>query len=328
MSKPKVFIPWPVPEAVVAALADACDVRVWPGPGRCPESAVPDEVKDVDAVLGNVRWTPILLDQAPKLRIIANTSVGYDNVDVEAATARGVIVTNTPDVLTDTTADLAFTLLMCAARRVGEAERFIRAGQWGMSGTMAGFLGQDVHHATLGVVGLGRIGAAVAHRALGFHMKVLYYDAFRREDLERQFGYRYVDLDTLLRESDFVTLHVNLSAETRYLVGEAELAKMKPTAFLVNASRGGVVDEEALVSALKEGRIAGAALDVFEKEPVDPDHPLLKLENVVVAPHIGSATAATRQAMQKLAIANVLAVLQGQPPLTPVNPEVLRQGKR
>lgn len=328
MPRSKVFIPWPMPEAIIAPLRDAFDVRVWPGPGRCPEDALVKEIADAEGFLGVARWTSDLLDKAPKLRIIALTSVGFDAVDVPAATARGVVVTNTPGVLTDTTADLAFCLLVTVARRIGEAERFMRAGQWGKPGTNASFLGRDIHHATLGVIGLGRIGAAVAHRARGFHMRVLYHDAFRREDLERQFGYEYVDLDTLLRESDFVTLHVSLSSETRHLIGAAELAKMKPTAFIINASRGAVIDEAALIEALREGRIAGAGLDVFEKEPTDPDNPLLHMENVVVTPHIGSATAATREAMQRLAVDNVLAVLQGKPPLTPVNPEVLpRAGK-
>ena len=323
MGKPKVFITRPVPESMIAPLAPIATIEMWQQPGQVPDDVLAQKLADADAVIGILRWTGGLFDKAPRLRVVANTAVGYDNVDVEAATAHGVVVTNTPDVLTDTTADLAFSLLMCAARRISESERFIRAGKWDSPRSAAGLLGRDVHHATLGVIGLGRIGATVAKRGSGFDMKVLYYDAFRREDLEEKFGYRYVDLDTLLRESDFVTLHVNLSDATRNLIGAAELAKMKPTAILVNASRGGVVDERALVGALREKRIAGAALDVFQKEPIDPNDPLLGLENVVVAPHLGSATQATRDAMLRLAVDNVLAVLEGKPPLTPVNPEVL-----
>jgi phosphoglycerate dehydrogenase-like enzyme len=189
-------------------------------------------------------------------------------------------------------------------------------------------MGRDVHHATLGIIGLGRIGAAVAHRALAFHMKVIYYDVVHRKDLEEQLGYQFVDLETLLRQSDFVTLQVPLLPETRRLVGAAQLAMMKPTAFLINASRGPVVDEGALIKALQEGRIAGAGLDVFEREPVDLENPLLKMENVVALPHVGSATEATRQAMVDLAADNILAVLQGKQPLTPVNPEVLSRLKK
>jgi lactate dehydrogenase-like 2-hydroxyacid dehydrogenase len=323
VSRPRIFAAYPAPDFILSALSEVGELSVWRGPGRPTLEDLASELSDVEAVYGNLRWTEETFALAPKLRVIANTSVGFDNVDVAAATAHGVIVTNTPDVLTDTTADLAFSLLVAAARRIGEAERFVRAGLWGKPGQYPGFLGRDIHHATLGIVGLGRIGAEVAHRGLGFHMNVIYHDALRREDLERQHGYRFVDLDTLLRESDFVSLHVSLSAETMHLIGAGELAKMKPTAILVNASRGGVVDEQALISALREGQLAGAGLDVFEKEPVDPDNPLLKMENVVVTSHIGSATLATRQAMGRLAAANVVAVLQGKPPLTPVNPEVV-----
>jgi len=186
----------------------------------------------------------------------------------------------------------------------------------------------DIHHATLGIIGLGRIGSAVAHRALAFHMKVLYYDTVRKRDLEKQFGYQFVDRETLLRQADFVTLHVPLVPETKGMMGAAQLALMKPTAFLINSSRGPVVNERALITALQEGRIAGVGLDVFEKEPIDLANPLLKMENVVILPHVGSATEVTRTAMLDLAVGNVVAVLQGKPPLTPVNPEVLSRKKK
>ena len=329
MAKPKVFVTYPMPDQHLEPLRAVAEISKWPGPGRCPEDIAVKEVADAVGVVGVMRWTPEILDKAPQLRVIANTAVGYDSVDVPAATARGIIVTNTPGVLTDTTADLAFCLLVTVARRIGESERFVRAGKWAANPSAGGaMLGMDIHHATLGVVGMGRIGSEVAHRGAGFHMKVLYYDEFRREDLEKQFGYQYVDLDTLLRESDFVTLHVALTPQTRKLIGAAEFAKMKPTAFLINASRGGVVDEQALIEALRSKQIAGAGLDVFEKEPTPSDNPLLQMENVVVTPHIGSATGATRRAMMDLAVQNVAAVLQGQAPLTPVNPEVLPTARK
>jgi lactate dehydrogenase-like 2-hydroxyacid dehydrogenase len=283
-------------------------------------------VAEVDAVLGSNRWTAELMDQAPRLRLIALTAVGFDKVDIAAATARGILVTNTPEVLTETVADLTFALILSVGRHIPEMERWLRAGQWRTVGETP--MGRDVHHATLGIIGLGRIGAAVAHRALAFHMKVIYYDVVHRKDLEEQLGYQFVDLETLLRQSDFVTLQVPLLPETRRLVGAAQLAMMKPTAFLINASRGPVVDEGALIKALQEGRIAGAGLDVFEREPVDLENPLLKMENVVALPHVGSATEATRQAMVDLAADNILAVLQGKQPLTPVNPEVLSRLKK
>ena len=267
-----------------------------------------------------------MMDQASRLRLVALTAVGFDMVDVAAATARGILVTNTPDVLTETVADLTFALILAAARRVCETERWMLAGQWKTLGVTA--MGRDVHHATLGIVGMGRIGVAVAERARGFQMPVLYFDFVRREELERQFGYRYVNLETLLKESDFVTLHVPLLPETTGMIGAAQLAMMKPTAYLINAARGPVVDERALIAALQAGQIAGAGLDVYETEPIDASNPLLAMENVVKLPHVGSATGATRQAMVNLATDNLLAVLQGKPPLTPVNSEVLSRLKK
>jgi len=280
---------------------------------------------DVDAILGTDRWTTAMLDKATRLRLIALTSVGFDMVDVSAATARGILVTNTPDVLTETVADLTFALILAIARRVCETERWLRAGQWHTPGVSP--MGRDIHHATLGIVGLGRIGVAVAERARGFHMQVLYSAIGRRQALEQQFGYRFVDLATLLRESDFVSLHVPLLPQTKGMIGAPQFALMKPTAYLINAARGPVVDERALIAALGAGGIAGAGLDVYETEPVEPTNPLLAMENVVTLPHVGSATDATRHAMVDLATDNVLAVLRGQPPLTPVNPDVLSRLK-
>lgn len=327
MSKPKVYVGRKVHDSLLARLGEVCEVRAWLEEGRCPDDVLLREIADVEGFLGNARWTGEVMDQSPRLRIIANISVGYDNTDVAAATERGIIVTNTPGVLTDTTADTAFALLLAAARRVGEAERFVRAGKWTMMGGPASFFGRDVHHATLGIIGMGRIGAAVAKRAQGFDMRVIYYDAVRREDLEKEHGYEFVDLDTLLRESDFISLHTNLSADTHHMIGAEQFAKMKPTAVLVNAGRGPLVDEKALVGALKEGQIAGAGLDVLEKEPC-AENALYSLENVVVLPHIGSATVATREAMAELAADNVINVVYGRAPLTCVNPEVLSRLKK
>jgi glyoxylate reductase len=329
VSKPKVYVGRKLHDSLLTRLAQTCEVRAWTEEGRCPDEVLLQEIAEAEGFLGNSRWTGEVMDHAPKMKVIANIAVGYDNVDVAAATERGIIVTNTPGVLTDTTADTAFALLMAAARRVGEAERFMRAGKWTMMGGPASFFGRDVHHATLGIVGLGRIGQAVAKRgAQGFDMRVIYYDTVRREDLEQQFGYRFVDMDTLLRESDFVSLHVNLSADTHHMINAEALAKMKPTAVLVNAGRGPLVDEEALVEALKSHQIFAAGLDVFEQEPTSPSNPLFALENVAMLPHIGSATQATREAMAELACDNVLNVLAGKAPITPVNPEVMGKLKK
>ena len=326
MSRPKVYVSRSLDPRVLARLGEVCEVHVWSGPGKCPAEVLANEGGKVDAILGTDRWTAVMMDQASRLRLVALTAVGFDMVDVAAATARGILVTNTPDVLTETVADLTFVLILAAARRVCETERWMLAGQWKTLGVTA--MGRDVHHATLGIVGMGRIGAAVAERARGFHMPVLYFDFVRREELERQFGYRYVTLETLLKESDFVTLHVPLLPETTGMIGAAQLAMMKPTAHLINAARGPVVDERALIAALQAGQIAGAGLDVYETEPIDASNPLLAMENVVKLPHVGSATGATRQAMVNLAADNLLAVLQGKPPLTPVNPEVLSRLKK
>jgi glyoxylate reductase len=263
-----------------------------------------------------------LLDRCPGLRVVSNVAVGYNNINVAACTRRGIVVTNTPDVLTDTTADFAWTLLMATARRLAEADRYVRAGGFKQWEYML-LLGGDIHGKTLGVVGFGRIGRAMARRALGFDMRVLYQDAVAADAAtERELNATRVDLDTLLRESDFVTLHTPLIPETRHLINAGSLRTMKKTAYLINAARGPVVDEAALVEALKAHRIAGAGLDVFEEEPTV--HPgLIDLPNVVLAPHIGSASQETRLQMATLAVENCLAVLEGKTPPTPVNPEVL-----
>jgi glyoxylate reductase len=285
-----------------------------------PKRDLIDRLKNKDGLICQI--VSVIDDEVlaavPSVKVVANVAVGYNNIDVAAAKRRGVIVTNTPDVLTETTADFAWTLLMSTARRVLEADRYARSGQWDRWQWDL-LWGVDVHGKTLGVVGFGRIGRAVARRALGFNMRVLYQDAVRADAAaEQELRATQVDLDTLLRESDFVTLHTPLLPETRHLMGERTLRLMKKSATLVNASRGPVVDEATLVRALKEGWIAGAGLDVFEEEP--RIHPgLLPLPNVTLAPHIASASGETRIAMATLAVRNCLAVLQGQPPLTPVS---------
>jgi glyoxylate reductase len=257
-----------------------------------------------------------------RLKIVANVAVGFDNIDVDAATEMGILVSNTPGVLTETTADFAWALLMGIARRTAEGERFLRAGKFKGWGIMM-LLGEDVHGATLGLVGFGRIGQAVARRAAGFDMRILYYDpVIEADDVAARLGARRVHLGTLLRESDFVSVHTPLTPETRHLIGAAQLGEMKPTAYLINTSRGPVVDEAALAKALRDNRIRGAALDVFEHEP--EVHPgLLARDDVLLLPHLGSATIETRTAMAMLAAENAIAVLEGRRPQTPVNPDVL-----
>jgi lactate dehydrogenase-like 2-hydroxyacid dehydrogenase len=267
------------------------------------------------------KFDAAVIERLEGLRIIANVAVGFDNVDVPAATRRGILVSNTPDVLTDTTADLAFALLLAAARRLVEGHQFVHSGAWS-KWRIDLLVGHDAHHRTLGILGMGRIGQAVARRARGFSMRVLYHDARRApEEVEKELGLEFVSREELLRECDFLSLHVPLTPATRHTIGAAELRAMKPTAILVNTARGPVVDEAALAEALAQGVIAGAGLDVFEREPAV--HPtLLKLDNVVVAPHIGSASIDTRRAMSMLAVENAVAALEGRRPPTLLNPEL------
>jgi glyoxylate reductase len=266
--------------------------------------------------------TDDVLARNPQLKIVSNVAVGYNNFDVPAATRRGVMMTNTPGVLDDTTADFTWCLILATARGLIQADKTFRSGKWKGWGVMQ-FLGRDVHGKTLGICGFGRIGKGVAQRAMGFEMKILYTDVVRvPESVEREFGASYVDKNTLLRESDIVSLHVPLFAETRHYIGAAELARMKKSAILINAARGPVVDEKALVKALKQGRIAGAGLDVYEKEPL-PAPGLVTLPNTVLAPHIASGSVETRLKMSNMAAANCIAGLTGEHPPNILNPEVL-----
>jgi lactate dehydrogenase-like 2-hydroxyacid dehydrogenase len=322
MSLPKVYITRPLPTKAVERLAARCDVKMRPEDAPLDPAQLAESCRDIEGLMATgVRVTEDVVAQAPRLRAVANVGVGYDNIDVAACTRRRIPVTNTPDVLTETTADLAFALLMAAPRRLVECDRYVREGQW-QSSKWELLWGSDIYGKTLGVYGLGRIGKAVVRRARGFSMRVIYYDVVRPAPaLEEELGAQFVDRETLLREADFLTLHVPLTPETHHLVGARELSMLKPTAFLINAARGKCVDEAALVEALQSKRLAGAGLDVFEHEPhVHPG--LLSLPNVVLAPHVGSATAQTRLAMAMLAVENLVAGLEGRRPPNLVNPEI------
>jgi glyoxylate reductase len=323
--KPKVYVTRLIPNEVLSIITDRFDCRVW----RREDEAVPRETLKAEVAGVHGLYTMLtekidadLLDSAPNLRVVSNMAVGYDNIDVAECTKRGIVVCNTPGVLTDTTADLAFALLMAAARRVPEAERFVLESKWSTWSPML-LTGVDVFGSTLGIVGLGSIGEAVARRAKGFSMKVLYYNRHPRKDLEAELGVERTTLDELLERSDFVSLHVPLTENTRGLIGARELNMMKPTGVLVNTSRGQVVRERDLYLALRERRILAAGLDVFEEEPLPQDSPLRELDNVVLLPHIGSASIATRKKMAVMAARNLVQVLSGERPDHPVNPEVL-----
>jgi glyoxylate reductase len=319
MKKPYVYMTRQVAAEIIDALKEVADVEVWPQDRPVPREVLLQKAEQADGlfVLLTDRIDNELLNRAGRLRIVANMAVGYDNIDVQAAKQKGIIVTNTPDVLTEATADLAFALLMATGRRLVEANRFLHNGEWKTWSPYL-FAGQRIYGAVLGIIGMGRIGEAVARRANGFRMKVLYHNRRRRPEVEEALDVRFAELDELLRTSDYVMLLTPLTAETRGLIGEREFSLMKPSAVFLNVSRGGTVDEEALYRALAEGRIWAAGLDVFQQEPVPTDHPLLSLPNVVALPHIGSATYEARNQMARLAVENLIAVLSGKEPITPV----------
>jgi glyoxylate reductase len=327
VAKPKVYVSRLIPEPALAIVRAATEMRVWDREDvPPPRDVLLREVADCEGLLSLLteKIDDELLRSAPHLRCVANMAVGFDNIDVPAATRRGVVVTNTPDVLTETVADFAFTLMLAASRRLVEADTLTRAGGWKTWSPLM-LAGQDIHHATLGLVGVGRIGAAVARRAKGFEMRVIYYDVVRRPDLEQSLGIEYRNLNEVLREADVISVHVPLTEQTRHLISRDQFRLMKKTAVFVNTSRGPVVDQAALAEALRNRTIYAAGIDVFEKEPVPADDPLLGLDNVVVAPHIASASIPTRIRMATLAAENLVATLQGKRPPTPVNPEVLEK---
>ncbi len=322
--KPKVYITRIIPKEALSIISKYCDYRIWDSESQAvPRAVLQEEIIDVDGIytLLTDKIDGKLLDKAAHLKVVSNMAVGFDNIDVAECTKKGIMVCNTPGVLTDTTADLAFALLMAAARRITEAERFLRDNKWSTWSPML-LTGVDIYGATLGIVGFGRIGQAVAKRAKGFGMKVLYNSNTARPDLETSLGVKRVTLEKLLKSSDFVSLHVPLTEKTRGMIGERQLNMMKPTAVLINTSRGQVVNEQDLYQALAKRKIFSAGLDVFDKEPLSENSPLKDLDNVVLLPHIGSASVATRTKMAVMASYNLTHALMGERPKNLVNPEV------
>lgn len=326
MERAKVFISLAVPEVGIDMLREVADVKVWEGGGRTSRPDLIRELADCEGLLCvGAAVDAEVLEAAPKLKVISTFGVGHDHIDIGAATARGVLVGYTPHAVTEATADLTWALIMGIARRLVEASDYVRGTDREGGGTMF-MLGQDVFGATLGVIGFGRIGQAVARRARGFEMRILYYDVRRDAAAEAQIGAQYAELDDLLRQSQFVSIHCAFTPETYHLIGARELSLMGRDSFLINASRGLVVDQAALYAALKSGQICGAGLDVTEVEPIPPEDPLLTLKNVIVLPHIGSASHAARAEMSRVCAENIIAGLRGLPLPYCVNPEV--QGGR
>jgi glyoxylate reductase len=324
MSRPKVFVSRRIPDEGLNAITAACDVDLWPNQLPPPAEVLRERVKNCDGLVSLLtdRIDGSLLDAAPRLKVVSNYAVGFNNVDVPACTARGVCVGNTPGVLTDATADIAVTLMLAAARRIGEGAADAKAGKW-LTWEPLGWLGQDLAGRTLGIVGMGRIGFAAAKRLHhGWGMKVLYTEQVPRPEAEKEFGAKWVELDELLAQSDFISAHVDLNPSTKGMFGASQFKKMKRTAVFVNTARGPLVDQVALAEALRSGTIFAAGLDVTEPEPLPPDHELYKLPNCIIVPHIASATVDTRNAMARLCANNLLAGVNGEPLPTWVNPEV------
>ena len=326
MPKPEIYITRELPERGLNIIKKHFDAEVWPEYAPPPKKTIMEKAKNVDALVSLLsdKIDAEVFNASPKLKIVSQLAVGFDNIDIPEATKRGIYVTNTPEVLTDTTADFAWLLLMAVARRIVEADKYVHTGQWKVGWHPAMLTGRDIHHTTIGIVGAGRIGYAMAKRAKGFDMNILFYDVIPRPEMEKDFGAEKTDLDTLLKESDFVSLHVPLMKETHHLINAEKLKLMKKTAYLINNARGPVVDEKALYEALKNGQIAGAGLDVFEQEPTPLDNPLLKLDNVVVAPHISSASLETRAKMSEIVADNLVSFFEGKKPPNLVNPDVMK----
>jgi len=324
MSRPEVFVTRKLPQKALTMIEKECSMEINPHDRAMTRGELKEAIQGIDGLLCLLTddIDEELLDLNPDLKVIANYAVGYDNIDVEACTQKGIPVSNTPGVLDDTTADLAWTLLMCTARRVIEADKFIRAGKYEGWGPMM-FLGGDIYNKTLGIIGLGRIGTGVARRARkGFGMDVNYYDANRKKEAEKELGINYLELNDLLKKSDFISIHVPLTSATEKMIGEKEFKIMKESAYLVNTARGAVIDEKALLQALRDGEIAGAGLDVYEDEPkLTPG--LAGQDNVVLLPHIGSASIETRTKMATMAAKNLLAGLKGEKMPNIINPEIL-----
>ncbi|RBW71120.1 2-hydroxyacid dehydrogenase [Bacillus taeanensis] len=318
--KPKIFVTRPIPTEVEAYLTEYCNCKIWDSKEPTPHDVLLKEIQDVQGILtsgSRAKIDKTFLDAAPYLKIVSNIAVGYDQFDLEAMKDRNVIGTHTPHVLDETVADLVFGLMLGAARRIPELDRQLRNGIWRTEDDNN--FGVDVHGKTLGIIGMGRIGEKIARRAvLGFNMQVMYYNRSRNKEVEEKLNIQYADLQPLLTNADYIVLMIPLTKETIQFIGEEEFNMMKPNAIFINCSRGQTVDEKALIMALQEEKIRGAGLDVFEKEPIDPDNPLLKLDNVVAVPHIGSATDQTRFDMAMLAAENLVAGVTGQQPLNVV----------
>jgi len=318
-----------VPEEALDMIRKVADVKVNDSYGTPSREVLLREVADVDGLYCNIteKIDAQVLEAGKKLKIVASMSVGFDHIDLETATKRGILATHTPGVLTEAVADETLGLMLAVARRLVEGDGYVRDGSWKLKWSPMLLVGRDVYGKTLGIYGLGRIGIAVAKRAKGFGMKIIYYDAFRNEEAEKSLGIEFKPKEDVIRESDFLSVHVPLLPETKNSIGPKEFLMMKKTAFLINTARGGVVDEKALIEALKAGTIAGAGLDVFEKEPVDVDNPLLKMKNVVVEPHLASGSIESRTSMAVLAAQNMVAGLTGQVPPNLVNKQVLQSRK-
>ncbi len=325
---PRVFVATNIPDIGLDMLLTKANFEIWRDIEPPVREYFLEQISIADGVVAipgaTTKMDREAIDAGKNLRIISSYSVGYDHIDVEYATEKGILVTNTPGVLTDATADLAFGLLLMAARRMSEGERLMRSGGWRYWGPRM-LLGQQVAGSSLGIIGLGRIGQAMAKRARGFDMKLYYTGRNRRPELEKELGISFLSFENILGTCDFISIHCPLSPETRSLIGEKELKMMKDTAILINTSRGPVVDQKALARALKEEWIAGAGLDVFEKEPMDPEDPLLQLDNIAMTPHLGSASVKTREDMATMAVTNLLAGLEGKVPPNLLNPEVLKK---
>ncbi len=324
MPKPKVFVTRIIPDVGLERIAAACDAEVWPDPLPPPPDVLRRKLADCEGVLALLteRYDAELMDACPRLRVISNYAVGFNNIDIAAATARGIAVGNTPGVLTEATADMAFCLLIAAARCLVESVRSVSAGQWKTWEPM-GHIGQDLRGATLGIIGMGRIGFALAQRCHGgWGMRVIYSDVRQHEQAEAELAASQVDLATLLAESDFVSIHTHLDASTKGMLNAEAFRQMKPTAVLVNSARGPLIKHDDLYEALRSGEIFAAGLDVTDPEPLPADHPLIGLPNAVIAPHIASGTVASRNGMAEIAAANLIAGLEGRPLRCAVNPEV------
>ncbi|WP_212378430.1 2-hydroxyacid dehydrogenase [Alkaliphilus sp. B6464] len=313
MGKHKVYIAQKIPKKVEDYIANFCDYEKWEGEGPIPRSELLKKIHDKEGLLlAGISIDEELLHRAPKLKVVSNVSVGYNNFDLKAMKTRNIIGTNTPRVLDDSVADLIFALMLSTARRITELDRYMKDGRWKLQDN-ENLFGLDIHHATVGIIGMGRIGEAVAKRAkFGFDMEVLYYNRNRKYEIEESLGAKYCDFEELLKQSDFIVLMTPLNNDTYHLIGSKEFDLMKRKAIFINASRGQTVDEKALIEALENKKIFGAGLDVYDKEPIEPNNPLLKMSNVVTVPHIGSATEKTRSEMAMLAATNLVRALSGE----------------